>query len=219
MKMTLASVLQNFLMHIALAAKAKSKVYDTLVDIGPQTSAYGTLFHSRLVDSVDIYRQTEEAKKAPSQDPVVVWKASESANAYHNSRPQATRKAPMQNDLQGNTMQSQYNGSLKCHNCGQQGHVRKDCRICGFCKKQGHKTKYCKLRLAASKGKNCSYCHRENSHTADECFRNPDAVRNRPAAKNVVRTVTHTDANSDSEWTSPNFDGDDTAVAEAAKLC
>ena len=92
----------------------------------------------------------------------------------------------------------------QCHNCKQNGHMRKDCKMCSFCKKYGHTAKACAERIEKSKGKYCHECSLADSHNTEECYKklNSSQAKNR---NKIVRLA------AEEEWSSDlyNFSSND----------
>ena len=156
---TLADVIHNVLMHVMLAATVSHKVYDKLEKLGPTTSS--TRFRAEVVNAAAKVRARQTTRAAEPIDECV-WKTTDEVQQRPYRRPPTG---------------DQQRKPLKCYNCNQEGHIKRDCSLCAYCKGQGHKVRDCAKRIKEAKGKFCRYCKIHDSHNTTECLKKKAATR------------------------------------------
>ena len=148
----LADILQNFAMHMFISSQIHHKVYEKVVEIGPYTPS--TELMGEVVSEIARHKALNKTTSKSRVDEETVWKTS-----------QSTQQRPLRRNLPENNRSH----NQKCFNCKKEGHTRSNCPNCGFCKAPGHTPKTCQKRIAAAKGKYCSYCKISDSHNFAEC--------------------------------------------------
>ena len=173
----LADTLQNFLMHLFISAQTHVKVYDKLNMIGPSTKA--TRLMSQTVFKALEYKRAHPAK-SPEKNKDVVFKIDQRVSARSGEDHKIPRRVrtPQRDNIR-----------LKCFNCNEFGHSRRDCKICGYCRKPGHTAKVCEERIKNSKGKYCQECRIEDSHNTSECYKSSKRPQQKSRPRNDVRMM------------------------------
>jgi len=197
----LIDVIQNLLMHITIATFVHHEVYDELINIGPTSPSHDLM--SATVRETEKHRLLNgNNPKEPTEE--VIWKACNYTPATAQRRTQQTTKPA--------TTETRTNAStaLKCFTCGQVGHTKRQCHLCGYCKQPGHTTKKCAARIAAAKGKWCDHCKIADSHTTEECYSKKSAKRGqqvRMAHGEEEHAQTGQFTGNEQEWSSFDYDG------------
>ena len=199
-------VLQNLLMHTVIAAQTHKKVAEKVKKYGPSTPSTKLMTSTNKI--VSDYPLTDTDKAIAKQEDVV-WKAStnmnnntrsvqrESSQYTRTNKPTQTTKAHNRGD-----------GRLRCFNCNEAGHTRRECRTCAFCKKGGHTARLCEARIKKAKGKFCNNCQLKDSHDTHECYRGERRpTRIRPRDVRVIREYPDTEVPTyNGEWAPNNYD-------------
>ena len=169
----LVNLLQNFAMHLFVSTQTHYKVYNKLASIGPRKGS--TEFMAEAVKAALKYQTLMGPKGKTTQQNLdeVIWKVTQPQKKFKGKPQQTTQQqaSPQQ------TSQSNQSTNVKCFNCNQPGHVRKQCPICSHCRAYGHTAKGCAKKIAESKGKFCKNCNLQNSHNTNECRKQNQQVR------------------------------------------
>ena len=206
---TMKKVMQNLLMHLFIASETENKVYNKLANIGPKNSS--TKFMSETVKAIEKQKLLNNTKKTVANNHEVIWQAARVTPHPPQRQTAAVAGAPRPPTAQGPIDNNR--PPLKCHNCNQTGHIKRDCKTCSYCTKYGHTAKLCRARIAQAKGKYCSTCKLQDSHNTVECFktaRNQSNANPRPKVHMAytdehVNVVDDTNQNNDETNWAPNY--------------
>ena len=154
------------------------------------------------VKAVEKHKLLYPSKRQEKSDDVI-WKLDQCPTQGHTAR---QTSSPTGGPKVNRYMRAPNRSStrVKCYNCNESGHVRKDCQICSYCKKYGHTAKICPDRIAKAKGKFCHECKISDSHNTDECFKSSRPSQQRERHKNIRMVVEDTTKESthENEWAS-----------------
>lgn len=195
---TLLNVLQNFVMHLFLASQTANKVYDKLANYGPRNSS--TKFMAETVKTVEKYKLLTSTKK-PANTNEVIWQV--------RRTPPPLQPQPIVTELRNAGAHSTVDNNrppIRCHNCNQIGHVKRECKTCSFCTRYGHTAKLCKARIAQAKGKYCNNCRIRDSHNTAECFSKTAREQSRKTPRTNVRLVYEDEPTDENAATEQNND-------------
>ena len=208
----LADILQNMIMHLFISAQTHVKVYEKVKDIGPSTKA--TRFMSNTVFKALEYKRAHPAKN-PEKNNDIVFKLDQRTSARSGEGHKTPRHVrPSQRE----------NTRLKCFNCNELGHSKRDCKICGYCRKNGHTAKGCEERIKNSKGKYCQECDLKDSHNTSECYKNSKHPQQKSRPRNDVRMMAgegkHPECTQEGTWASNAYESteDDTDGGDSNNL-
>ena len=148
---TLLDLLQNALMHMVIASQVHHRVYEKVAKSGPQTRSNKLM--AQVVTAAAKHQQLLKDKQPRTQEDFIYRAAAEQRPRFQGTSPQ----------------EKTWKNTLKCYNCGKEGHTRKRCPVCSYCKETGHSAKSCQKRITQAKGKFCSYCKLRDSHSLSEC--------------------------------------------------
>ena len=133
-------ILQNFAMHLYMSMQTHNKVYEKLHGTGPDESS--TQFMADTVKAVEKHKLLYPSKRQEKSDEVI-WKIEQ--NTTQNKLPRQvtsqTRSPTAHRHIRASNTTNRSSTQIKCYNCSENGHVRKDCKTCSYCKIYGHTAK------------------------------------------------------------------------------
>ena len=206
-QVSLANLLTNFAMHIAISSQLKEKVYESVAGMGP--TEISTHLMSETVKVVEKYKLKNQARKTNISE--AIWTAGEVTQRPAPRPRNEQQAATPQKQQYASQGQGNHRPPLKCHRCNREGHLKRDCKVCAFCNIYGHSAKNCRKRIAHSKGKYCRRCQIHDSHDTNECYtqRNRTETRETRNVRMAPATDEHNGSSDSEEWEPTEIIGED----------